>query len=214
MANTYPSLSVKGMIYIYTRGAHRYPCRHKKPHKGDVVDQKTPYTLHVARKSIWVRWCMMCLNPKCTTSMGTRTTLQTEHRTRLQAQFNTYDVSFPTSRRRRGGGGVVPRMRSNFILSSMGHIYIYLYIYIYTPIQCANNFESWLLDEANPMVQRWQIRALLAVGYHLHSTRFCHMYNLEDSIVELKHNAQTSKNKHFSFVLQNLPYLNCPNLFF
>lgn len=62
---------------------------------------------------------------------GPPTTLQTEHRTRLQAWFNTYDVSFPTSRRWQRGGawGVVPRMRSNFILSSMGHIYIYLYIY-------------------------------------------------------------------------------------
>ena len=27
-----------------------YACHHKKPHKGDVVDQKTLYTLHVARK--------------------------------------------------------------------------------------------------------------------------------------------------------------------
>ena len=66
-----------------------------------------------------------------------------------------------------------------------------------------HNFETWSLDEANPTVQRWQIRALLAVGYHLHSTRFCHMYNLEDSMVELKHNAQTSKHKHFSFVLES-----------
>ena len=41
------------------------------------------------------------------------------------------------------------------------------------------------------------------VGYHLDSTRFCHMYNLEDSMVELKHNAQTSKHKHFSFVLES-----------
>ena len=34
---------------------------------------------------------------------GPPTTLQTEHRTRLQAWFNTYDVSFPTSRRQQGG---------------------------------------------------------------------------------------------------------------
>ena len=66
-----------------------------------------------------------------------------------------------------------------------------------------HKFESWSLDGANPLVQRWQIRALLAVGYHLHSTRFCHMYNLEDSMVELKHNAQTSKHKHFFFVLES-----------
>ena len=66
-----------------------------------------------------------------------------------------------------------------------------------------HNFESWSLDEANPTVQRWQIRALLAVGYHLDSTRFRHKYNLEDSMVELKHNAQTSKYKHFLFVLES-----------
>ena len=153
----------------------------------------------------------MCLNPECTTSMGHQ----------LHYKPNTVPDSKPSSIRTRsvsqlrGGGrgvGVVPHMRSNFIWPSMGHIYIYLYIY--TPIQCVNNLESWSLDEANPTVQRWQIRALLAVGYHLHSTRFCHMYNLEDSMVELKHNAQTSKHKHFSFVLQNLPYLNCPNFFF
>lgn len=59
------------------------------------------------------------------------------------------------------------------------------------------------LDVANPTLQRWQIRALLAVGYHLYSIRFCHMYNLEDSMVELNHNAQTSKHKNFSFVLES-----------
>ena len=34
-------------------------------------------------------------------------------------------------------------------------------------------------------------------------TRFCHMYNLADSMVELKHNAQTSKQQWFSFVLES-----------
>ena len=69
------------------------------------------------------------------------------------------------------------------------HIYLYPYIYniLYFFILCAGNFnfERWSLDEANPMVQIWQIWALLAVGYHLDSTRFRHMYNLEDSMVEL-----------------------------
>ena len=89
------------------------------------------------------------------------------------------------------------------------HIYIYTPIYIILYyiffILCAGNFNFgiWSLDEANPMVQRWQIWALLAVGYHLDSTRFRHMYNLEDSMVELKHNAQTSKHKHFLFVLES-----------
>ena len=88
------------------------------------------------------------------------------------------------------------------------HIYIYTPIYyilyfLYSVQITLIKFERWSLDEANPMVQRWQIWALLAVGYHLDSTWFCHMYNLEDSMVELKHNAQTSKHKHFSFVLES-----------
>ena len=55
-------------------------------------------------------------------------------------------------------------------------------------------------ESDGPKMQIW---ALLAVGYHLDSTRFRHMYNLEDSMVELKHNAQTSKHKHFLFVLES-----------
>ena len=82
--------------------------------------------------------------------------------------------------------------------------YIYILYYIFFILWAGNfNFERWSLDEANPMVQRWQIWALLDIGYHLDSTRFRHMYNLEDSMVELKHNAQISKHKHFLFVLKS-----------
>ena len=130
MANTYPSLSVKGMIYI-----------HSESPQIRVSSQKTTQGRRGRSEDLVYTAC----GPKiCMGTMvydvfksqmhnfdGPPTTLQTEHRTRLQAWFNTYDVSFPTSRRQRG---VVPRMRSNFILSSMGHIYIHLYIYIYTPI--------------------------------------------------------------------------------
>ena len=35
------------------------------------------------------------------------------------------------------------------------------------------NFGSWSLDEANPRVQRWQIRALLAIGYHPPDSATC-----------------------------------------
>ena len=82
---------------------------------------------------------------------------------------------------------------------------LYIYYILYFFILCVGNFnfERWSLDEVNPMVQRWQIWALLTVGYHLDSTKFCHMYNLKDSMVELKHNAQTSKHKHFLFVLES-----------
>ena len=34
-------------------------------------------------------------------------------------------------------------------------------------------------------------------------TGFCHMYNLADSMVELKHNAQISKQQWFSFGLES-----------
>ena len=72
-----------------------------------MVDQKTPYTLHASRKYVWVRWWYDVFKSQMHNFDGPPTTLQTEHRTRLQAWFNTYDVSFPTLRRRRwqGGGG-------------------------------------------------------------------------------------------------------------
>jgi len=44
----------------------------------------------------------------------------------------------------------------------------------------------------------------LGPSHHLLApTGFCHMYNLADSMVELKHNAQTSKQQWFSFVLES-----------
>ena len=80
-------------------------------------------------------------------------------------------------------------------------LYIIIYIFLYSVrITLTLKDGRWMKPT---MVQRWKIWALLAVGYHLDSTRFCHMYNLEDSMVELKHNAQTSKHKHFFFVLES-----------
>ena len=44
----------------------------------------------------------------------------------------------------------------------------------------------------------------LGPSHHLLApTGFCHMYNLEDSMVDLKHNAQTSKQQWFSYVLES-----------
>ena len=44
----------------------------------------------------------------------------------------------------------------------------------------------------------------LGPSHHLLApTGFCHMYNLADSMVELKHNAQISKQQWFSFVLES-----------
>ena len=53
MANTYPSLSVKGVILSLGEPTDMRVVT-KKLHKGDVVDQKTPYTLHAPRKYVWV----------------------------------------------------------------------------------------------------------------------------------------------------------------
>ena len=94
MANTYTLLSV-------TLGAHRYVCRHKKPHKGDVVDQKIPYTLHAAQKYVWV----VCdvFKSRIHNFDGAPTTLQTENRTRPQAKFHTMSVP-----QLRGDGGCPP----------------------------------------------------------------------------------------------------------
>ena len=71
------------------------------------------------------------------------------------------------------------------------HIYIYTPIYIiyYIFLYCVR--VTLTLKDGRWMkpIRRCKdgkIRALLAVGYHLHSTRFCHMYNIEDSMVELK----------------------------
>ena len=72
--------------------------------------------------------------------------------------------------------------------------------------------DGWLSHHISISIPLYSVRitlkdgrwiALMAVGYHLHSTRFCHMYNLEDSMVELKNKAQTSKHKHFFFVLES-----------
>ena len=131
MANTYPSLSVKGMIYICTRGARRYAWHQKKPHKGDVVDQKTPYTLHAARKYVWVGWCMMGLNHKCTTSMGhakyntNRTPCPTPSLVQyLWCQFPNFEAA--------AGGSSHACAQTLFCLAWDTSIYIYTSIHLYS----------------------------------------------------------------------------------
>ena len=131
MANTYPSLSVKGMIYIHSGSPHICVSSQKTAQRRRGRSEDPVYTACGPKICMGTVVCDV-FKSQMHNFDGPPTTLQTEHRTRLQAWFNTYDVSFPTSRQRRGWWGVVPRMRSNFILSSMGHIYICLYIY--TPI--------------------------------------------------------------------------------
>ena len=66
------------MIYIDPEEATDM-CVIKKPHKGDMVDQKTPYTLHAARKYVWVV-CDVFKSPMHNFD-GAPAALQTEHRT-------------------------------------------------------------------------------------------------------------------------------------
>ena len=162
-----------------------------------MVDQKTPYTLHAARKYVWVRWCMMCLNPKCTTSMGhakyitNRTPYPTPSLIQyLWCQFPNFEAA---------AVGSHACAQTLFCLAWDTSIYIYTSIQLYS-VRITLKVARWMKPirqfRDGKSEHYWP-----SVGYHLHSTRFCHMYNLEDSMVELKHNAQTSKHKHFSFVL-------------
>ena len=81
--------------------------------------------------------------PNAQLRWATPSTLQTEHRTRLQAWFNTCDVSFPTSRQPRGVGGWGAShacAQTLFCLAWDTSIYKYIYtsisIHLYTYIVC------------------------------------------------------------------------------
>ena len=104
MANTYPSLWVKGMIYIHS-GSPQISMSSQKTAQGRRGRSEDPvYTTCGPKICMGMVVCDVFKIPMHNFD-GPPTTLQTEHRTRLQAWFNTYDVSFPTSRRRVGGGG-------------------------------------------------------------------------------------------------------------
>ena len=55
------------------------------------------------QKYAWVRWCVMCLNPECTTSMGHQLHYKSNTVPNPKSGFNTFDVGFPTSRRQGRG---------------------------------------------------------------------------------------------------------------
>ena len=87
------------------------------------------------------------------------------------------------------------------------HIYIYtpIYIIFYIFLYCVR-VTLTLKDGRWMRWIRWSKMENLSTTGHWISSRFHqirHMYNLEDSMVELKHNAQTSKHKHFFFVLES-----------
>ena len=115
MANTYPSLSVKGMIYIHS-GSPQISVSSQKTTQGRRGRSEDPVYTACGLK--------ICMGPVVCDVFKSRmhnfdgppTTLQTEHRTRLQAWFNTYDVSSPTL----------------FSLAWDTSIYIYTSIHLYS----------------------------------------------------------------------------------
>ena len=101
MANTYPSLLVKGMIYIHS-GSPQICVLSQKTAQGRRGRSEDP--VYAARGPKICMGTVVCdvFKSRMHNFDGPPTTLQTEHRTRLQAWFNTYDVGFPTSRREQG----------------------------------------------------------------------------------------------------------------
>ena len=102
MANTYPSLSVKGMIYIHS-GSPQISVSSQKTAQGRRGRSEDPVYTACGPKICMGTMVYDVFKSQMHNFDGPPTTLQTEHRTRLQAWFNTYDVGFPTSRRRLGG---------------------------------------------------------------------------------------------------------------
>ena len=129
MANTYPSLSVKGMIYIHS-GSPQISVSSQKTAQGRRGrSEDTVYT------ACGPKICMVydVFKSQMHNFDGPR---QVHYKPNTVPDSKPSSIPMMSVSQLRGssGGGVVPRMRSNFILSSMGHIYVYLYIYIYTPI--------------------------------------------------------------------------------
>lgn len=135
MANTYPSLPVKGMIYIQS-GSQQICVSSQKTAQGRRGRLEDPvYT------ACGVKICMGTMVYDVFKSQmhnfgGPPTTLQPEHRTRLQAWFNMYDVSFPTSRQQRGGWSSHACAQTLFCLAWDTSIYIYISIHLHTYIVC------------------------------------------------------------------------------
>ena len=101
MANTYPSLSVKGVIYIHP-GSPQISMSSQKTAQGRRGRSEDPVYTACDPKICMGTKVYDLFKSRMHNFDGPSTTLQTEHRTRLQAWFNTYDVGFPTSRRGRG----------------------------------------------------------------------------------------------------------------
>ena len=128
MANTYPSLSVKGMIYIHS-GSPQISVSSQKTAQGRRGRSEDPVYTACGPKICMGTMVYDVFKSQMHNFDGPPTTLQTEHRTRLQAWFNTYDVSFPTWRRRRRQGGSYHACAQTLFGLAWDTS-----IYIYTPI--------------------------------------------------------------------------------
>ena len=122
MANTYPSLSVKGMIYMHS-GSPQISVSLQKTAQGRRGRPEDPVYTTCGPKICMGTVVCDVFKSRMYNFDGPPTILQNEHRTRPQAWSNTYDVGFPNFEGV-GGGGVVQCMRSNFIWSNMAHIAI------------------------------------------------------------------------------------------
>ena len=129
MANTYPSLSVKGMIYIHS-GSPQICASSQKTAQGRRGRLEDPVYTACGPKICMGTMVYDVFKSQMHNFDGPR---------QLHYKPNTVPDSKPGSIRTMsvsqlrggsGGGGFFPRMRSNFIWSSMGHIYIYLDTYI------------------------------------------------------------------------------------
>ena len=131
MANTYPSLSVKGMIYIHS-GSPQICVSSQKTAQGRRGRSEDPVYAACGPKICMGTVVCDVFKSQMHNYDGPPTTLQIEHHTRLQAWFNTYDVSFPTSRQE--GGGSHTCAQTLFCLAWDTSIYISIHLYIYTHI--------------------------------------------------------------------------------
>lgn len=51
------------------------------------------------------------------------------------------------------------------------------------------------------MVESWQIRIVLVVGYYLHYTEFYHVHHSEYFVLELMHKHQNNDTSHLFYTL-------------
>ena len=129
MAKTYPSLSVKGMIYIHS--GSRQIC---------VSSQKTAQGIRGRSEDLVYTTCglKICMGTMVYDVLKSQMhnfdgPRQVHYKPNTVPDSKTGSIPMMSVSQLRGssGGGVVPHMCSNFILSSMGHIYIYIYTSIH-----------------------------------------------------------------------------------